>query len=339
MKKFRMLNLCLVLVMVAALVAGCSKGSDTSGSDKPAEEKKETTVLKLANGSAIGDERDQSLQEFAKLVDEKSSGTLKIEVYSGGTLGTWRDTIEGLEPGIVQIVCESIGTLEAYSPTASIDAYPYLYRDYDHYKKVMEGEIGEELLTTVGEEGGFVIMGPSYRGARIMTSNKKIESVDDLKGLKIRAPGIQMYIKTWEYLGASPVPMDPSEIYTGLQQGTVDAQENPVMYSFGNAYYDVCDYLVMTNHVMSTDVFIFNDDFFNNLPEETQKILKEAAAEAGNFRTQLVLNQEADTVKAMEEKGMEVINPDLGPFQAKLTDFGKEFPNLTELVSKIHGVK
>lgn len=324
------LSLCIVLVLLAVTVIGCSNGG--TATDKPAQAQ---MVFKLANVSAIGDERDQSLQEFAKLVEQKSKGTMKVEVYSGGTLGAWRDTIEGLEPGIVQIVNESIGTLEAYSKTASIDAYPYLYRDYEHYKKVMEGEIGQQLLTTVGEEGGFVILGPSYRGARVVTSNKKITSVDDLKGLKIRAPGIDMYMKTWQTLGASPIPMSATEIYTGLQQGTIDAQENPVMFSYGNAYYDVCKYLVMTNHVMSTDVFIFNDKYFNGLPEDVQKIFKEAAAEAGNFRTQLVLSKEAETIKAMEAKGMEVITPDLAPFQDKLKDFVKEFPNLTDLVKQI----
>lgn len=334
MKKGKLLSLCLAVAMLAVLVAGCSNNSASTG-----KEKKETTVFKLANVSALGDERDLSLQEFARLVEEKSNGTMKVEVYSGGTLGGWRDTIEGLEPGIVQIVCESIGTLEPYSKTASIDAYPYLYRDYDHYKKVMDGEIGEQLLATVGEEGGFVIMGPSYRGARIMTSNKKVESVDDLKGVKIRAPGIQMYIKTWEYLGASPVPMDATEIYTGLQQGTVDAQENPVLFSYGNAYYDVCDYLVMTNHVMSTDVFIFNDDYFNSLPEEMQKVFREAAKEAGDFRTQAVLDTEGEKVKEMEAKGMEVIYPDLESFQVKVADFTKEFPDLQDMVKQIQSVQ
>lgn len=337
MKKFRLLSLIFVLVIVVTSVVGCSSNKGTTNGG---EVKKEVTVFKLANGSAIGDERDQSLQEFAKLVDQKSNGSMKVEVYSGGTLGTWRDTIEGLEPGIVQIVCESIGTLEAYSPTASIDAYPYLYKDYEQYKKVMlNGEIGEKILKTVAEEGGFVLMGPSNRGPRIMTSNKKVENVNDLKGVKLRAPGIQMYIKTWEYLGASPVPMDASEIYTGLQQGTVDAQENPVMYSYGNAFYDVCKYLILTNHVFSTDVFIFNDDFFNKLPAEQQKVFREAAKEAGDFRTKLVEDKEADTIKLMEGKGMTVIKPDLSGFQAKLTEFSKEFPNLATLVAEIHAVK
>lgn len=344
MFKNKKMYIVLVAIMLAASLIACSNDGEVDEPGQVTDQGSENSsikplVVKLANGSAIGDERDQSLQEFAKLVDEKSDGKIKVEVFSGGTLGTWRETIEGLELGTVQIVNESIGTLEAYSPTAGIDAYPYLYRDVDHYTSVMNSEIGQELLDKVGEEGNFVIMGPSNRGARIMTSNKRVESAEDLKGLKIRAPGIQMYIKTWEYLGASPTPMDPSEIYTGLQLGTVDAQENPVLYSYGGAYYDVTDYLVLTNHVFSTDVFIFNQDYFNGLPEETQTIFREAATEAGNFRTQLVLDTEAETIKKFEEKGVEVIVPDIESFMAKLTDFSKEFPQLAELVEKIQSYK
>ena len=95
MKNFKILNLIMVLLLVVTLITGCSSNSNQPSTGG---EKKEVTVFKLANGSAIGDERDQSLQEFAKLVDQKSNGTMKVEVYSGGTLGTWRDTIEGLEP-------------------------------------------------------------------------------------------------------------------------------------------------------------------------------------------------------------------------------------------------
>ncbi len=133
--------------------------------------------------------------------------------------------------------------------------------------------------------------------------------------------------------------MDATEIYTGLQQGTVDAQENPVLFSYGNAFYDVCKYLVMTNHVMSTDVFIFNDNFFNGLPGETQKILREAATEAGDYRTKLVLDKEGEAIKTMEEKGMEVIYPELKGFQDKLNGFAKEFPDLEDMVKQIQSAQ
>ncbi len=334
--KFFVMSLILTLILTMTLL-GCSNGgTETSGEEGASEE---TYVLKVANAGAIGDDRDQALQEFAKIVDEKSNGKVKVEVYSGGTLGSWRDTIEGLEAGIVQIVIESIGTLEAYSDTASIDAYPFLYKDLDHYLKVIEGEVGRELMDVVAKEGGFVLMGPSHRGARIATTTKKIENVEDVAGLKIRAPGIQMYIKTWEYLGATPTPMDVSEIYTGIQQGTVEGQENPLMFSYGGAYYEVCDYLIMTNHVYSTDVFIFNDDYFNSLPEDVQVVLRESAEEAARFRTQLVIEQEEEIIEKFKEKGVEVVYPELEGFYKKLEDFSQEFPHLKEWVEKIQAVQ
>ena len=335
MKKTRIMTFALVIMLIFTLLIGCAK-PETTQTDKPAEK---PIVMKLANGSAIGDERDLSLVKFAELVNEKSDGRVKIEVYSGGTLGAWRDTIEGLEPGIVQIVCESIGTLEPYSELAAIDAYPFLYRDNEHYTKVMSGPMGQELLDTIGKQGGFVLLGPSNRGPRVMTVTKKIETVDDLKGLKLRAPGLKMYMKTWEYLGASPTPMDPSEIYTGIQQGTVLGQENPVLLSYSMAMYEVCKYLIRTNHVYSTDVIIFNDDYFNGLPADIQGILKEAAAEAGAYRTQMVLDKEEEYLDKFREQGVEVIAPEMEGIRAKLADFGKEFPYLQDLVTKIQAVQ
>lgn len=341
MKKSNLVAFMLVVILVLSLTVGCAKtpAAPTTGTTPSAAPAEKAIVMRLANISPVGDERDQSLVKFAELVDQKTNGKVQVKVNSGGVLGSWRDTIEGLEPGIVQIVSESIGTLEPYSKTASIDAYPYLYDGIEQYNKVMNGPIGEELLTTVGDEGGFVIMGPSYRGARIMTTTKKIEKVEDLKGLKLRAPNLSMYIKTWQYLGASPTPMDSAEIYTGIQQGTVDGQENPLLYSYANAFYDVTKYVEITNHVYSTDVFIFNKEYFNSLPADIQAALRESAKEAGQFRTNLVIEGEKDILKKFEAKGSEIVYPDVTGFKAKLTDFGKEFPNLQELVTKIQAVK
>ncbi|HKL09822.1 MAG TPA: TRAP transporter substrate-binding protein [Clostridia bacterium] len=337
MKRNRILALALVLLLAFTVLAGCAKesGGDAGGG----EEAVKPIVMKLANGSALGDSRDLSLVKFAELVNEKSEGRVEVEVYSGGTLGAWRDTIEGLEPGIVQIVGESIGTLEPYSELAAIDAYPFLYRDEAHYEKVMNGEIGQDLLKTVGDQGGFVLLGPSYRGARVMTTTKKIEKAEDLEGLKLRAPGLKMYMKTWEYLGASPTPMDPSEIYTGIQQGTVQGQENPVLYCYSNAFYEVCDYLIRTNHVYSTDVIIFNKDYFESLDADIQEILRDAAAEAGQYRTQMVKDSEDEYLAKFEEEGVEVVYPEMDGFYERMEDFGTEFPNLQELVKKIQAVK
>lgn len=341
----KMYMLLLLIVIMGTLVIGCGaqeteapaqpEASQEAEATQEPEAPKEVLKLKLANGEAIGADRDLSIVKFAELVEEKSNGMIKVDVFSGGTLGGWRDTIEGLEPGIVQVVVESIGTLESYSPTAAIDAYPFLYESIEKYEEIMFGETGKKILDTVGEEGGFVIMAPSYRGARVTTSTKKIETLADMPGFKLRAPGLEMYLKTWEGLGAAPIPMNISEVYTGIQQGTVMGQENPLAVCYANAFYEVCDYLIMTNHVISSDVFIYNDDFFNGLTEEQQTILTEAAEEAAAFRTKLVKDSESDYVEKFKAEGVEVVYPDVAAFADKLSNLAQDFPQIEDLVYEI----
>src|SRR5690606_32619273 len=115
-----------------------------------------------------------------------------------------------------------------------------------------------------------------------------------VKGLNIRAPGIEVYIETWKHLGANPTPMALTEVYTALQQGTVEAQENPLANSFDFGFHEVAPYLVLTNHVYSATVFMFNKDYFNNLPADIQEIIEQAAKEAAEYRSQYVLDVEAE---------------------------------------------
>jgi tripartite ATP-independent transporter DctP family solute receptor len=296
-------------------------------------------IMRLANFGPVGDPRDMACLRFAELVEKKTNGAVKIEVFSGGTLGDWRVTIEGLKPGIVNIVIESVGTIEPYTKYAAIDAYPYLYRDIDHFKKVWYSEAGEALLNTIGVDGGFKLLGAQYRGARYVTSRKKFTNLEEMKGLKIRVPQLKMYLRTWELLGAAPTPLPGSEIYTGLQQGTVDAQENPVDVSFNYSYYEACPYLVETRHVFSNDVFIFDAGYFNELPKEIQDVLIEAANEVGAWRTSYAIEQESEYVKKFKGKNVEVVSIDAAPLRQNGAGIIDSFPDLREIVAEIQSVK
>ncbi|MDR3265522.1 MAG: TRAP transporter substrate-binding protein [Synergistaceae bacterium] len=296
-------------------------------------------VMRLANVTPSGDPRDIASLKLAELVEKKTNGAAKIEVFSGGTLGDWRVTIEGLKPGIVNIVIESVGTIEPYTKYAAVDPFPYLYRDIEHFRKVWYSDTGASLLDRIGRDGGFKLLGAQYRGARYVTSKKKFTNLDELKGLKIRAPQLKMYLRTWELLGAAPTPMAATEIYTGLQQGTVDAQENPLDYDYSNAFYEVCPFLIETRHVFSNDVFIIDLAYFDNLPKEIQDALVEAANEVGAWRTNFSTEQEAEYVKKFQEKGVEVVPIDTAPMREKVKDIIDSFPDLKEIVAEIQGVK
>ena len=335
-----MVILCLILVLA---MSGCGGGNDTAEpapGDQTGETNEQIIVMKLANANPPGDIRDQVSQKFAELVEEKTNGRVKVEVYSGGTLGDWRDTLEGLGIGVNEIVIESIGTLDAWAPLANIDPVPYVFRDYDHFIKVFYGPVGREIMDEVGKQGGFKMFGPMYRGARVVTSKKPFEHVDEARGLKIRAPNIQMYIKTWQALGASPTPLAITETFTALQQGTVDAQENPVVECYGHGFYDVCDYLILTNHVYGADVFVFNEQYFASLQDDIQTAIEEAALEAAEWRNNVAVEMEKEYVEKFKEKGVTVIEPDVESFRNKLDGFiEREFPDLVPWVDKIKAVQ
>ncbi len=296
-------------------------------------------TIRLANVAPVGDPRDMACVKFAKLVKEKTQGAVTVEVFSGGTLGDWRVTIEGLKPGIVNAVIESIGTLEPYTKLAGIDPFPYLYRDFDHFKKVWYSETGDRLLKKIGDAGGFKLMGAMYRGARYVTSKKKFTDTDGLRGLKIRAPQLKMYLKTWELLGAAPTPMAATEIYTGLQQGTVEAQENPLDFCYSYALYELCPFLIETRHVLSNDVFIFDKAYFEALPEDVQKALIEAANEVAQWRTRYSVEQEQQYIEKFKNKNVEVVPVDTAPFRERVAGIIELFPELREIADEIGAVQ
>ncbi|MCI8342253.1 MAG: TRAP transporter substrate-binding protein [Firmicutes bacterium] len=317
-----------------------SDGSDAK-EDSNSSDSGEVYEMKLANPNPVGDVKDLASIKFSELAAEKTNGRVQIKVFSGGQLGDARDTIEGLGLGTNEIVCESLGTLDAYTSLANIDAIPYMYRDYDHYAKVMlGGELGKEILDKVGEEGGFKLLGGMYRGARECTTKRKFTTPDELKGLKIRVPNQQVYIDAWNVLGASPTPLALTETFTALQQNTVEAQENATIESYGFGFYDVCDYLVKTNHVYSTDLFIFNREYFNNLPEDIQAALIEAADEASAYRTEISLEKESEYEQMFVDKGVEIVEIDTAPFIAKFDGFVEQyFPELVDWADQIAAVE
>jgi tripartite ATP-independent transporter DctP family solute receptor len=255
-------------------------------------------------------------------------------------MGTWRETIESLQFGTSNCVFESVGTLDRYDPLAGIEAYPYLIRDIDHFKKVYFGPVGAELYDEIAKRTNFRIIGAIYRGSRNLTSNKKVENVGDLKGLKIRVPPLKMYKLTWQYLGASGVPMSFLEVFTGLQQGIIDAQENPLPTIHDHKINEVCKYLVMTKHVIGAMTFIFYEPWFQNLPQDIKKIIRDDIEEASTWCNGLQFESEENLKNTLvNEKGMLLIEPDLVPFRSKIKGMINEFPELQEWYEKIKAIQ
>jgi len=297
------------------------------------------TVLQLASVESPQTIWGQAAQRFADGVAEASGGDLKVELAMSSTTGNVRETLEALTIGTNDIVLTIISSLNAYDPLPAIESYPYLIRDTAHFDAVFNGPVGEGLYDEIASRTGFRMVGAGARGAREMASKVAINSVEDLDGLKIRVPNIDIFRATWEALGASPTPMSSSEVYTSLQSGIIDAAENPLSAHLRSKYYEAAEYVIMTDHVYGAYTLIFDDARFQSLTEEQQAIILEEGVKALQWGTEQEL-QQADEMKAqLAGLGATIIEPDLAPFRAKVAPMLAQFPDLAPWVEKIQAVE
>jgi len=348
MRKFtnrHVLTCSLLLILMLTTLSGCGGTKSTSESDakdtSPASEEKQasdesTYEWKVALNTSQGDVIYDTVALFAEELESQSNGRIKTELYPGGVLGTGRELLEGLSFGAADIYVESVGTMASFTDMANIDAVPYLYSGYDHFIDVWQSDLGEEMRETIGEEGGFKLLGGMYRGARIVTSTKEIHGLEDVKGFKLRAPGLDMYLKTWQWMDATPTPLAITETYTAIQQHTVEGQENPIIESTNLGFYDVCPYFINTNHVYSQDVFFMDRNKFDGLPEDIQSILIAAAEKASNYRNERMIEAEGIAKEKCIEQGVTFIDVDVQEFIDKFDGFVEsDFPYLTDWASRI----
>lgn len=334
MKKMtRLLALILALVMALGLTA-C--GSDPAADDENADK---TYTMVLAHNESDGTTRDLAMEKFAELVNQYTNGRVTVDVNAGGVLGDWRECIEGLPVGTCNIVCESVGSMQTYTNLANIDAIPYLYESPEHWYAVRHSELKDEILDMVSEDAGFKLVGASYRGARIVTSTEKFTTPEEVAGLKIRVPALAVYEDTWADLKAVGTPLSLNEVYTAIEQGTVEAQENPLSSSYGFGLYDCCPYLIITNHVMSFDTLIFDQAYWDALPADIQEAIIKASDEADEYRWELVMAEEENYIQKFADAGCEVVYPDVEAFSEFFADFtSKHYPDLVELTDRIRAM-
>jgi tripartite ATP-independent transporter DctP family solute receptor len=193
-----------------------------------------------------------------------------VRIFPSSSLGDYTQMQEGLQQGTVDVVIESIGTLSRYHPLAGVESMPFLFEDAGHYAEVWNGPVGEEIKQKIADEANFLVLWHMYRGARQLTSSKEVRSIEDLSGLKIRVSPMKERLVTWQVFGASPTPMSWSEVFTALQQGVIEAQENPLATIQSASLQEVQDYLVLTAHMANGFTFQFNAESFESWDEDTQ---------------------------------------------------------------------
>jgi len=321
-------KLATIMVITAMFVtAACGNGGNagTGGSGDGGGSSNEKTVkLRLGHITGESDAWHIGAMKFAELVKEKSGGTVEVDVFASSTLGNDRDLIEGMQLGSVDFALVA-GVLSNFHEPFSILEVPYLFRDQEHLEKVLYGEVGDKLKADLLSDATIRGLEFWVRGPRQLTTNKKVEKVDDLKGVKIRVPEIPASIEAWSAMGASPMPMAFGEVYSSLQTGVINSQENPLAFISSNKMQEVQDYLVMTNHVYGYVLLAMSDITYNKLSENQRKAVEEAAKEATEFENALVAEQEEALLKSLQEQGMKLIEVDTTAFSEKVQPVLEKF--------------
>jgi TRAP-type C4-dicarboxylate transport system substrate-binding protein len=243
---------------------------------------------------------------------------------------------EGLEIGSVDIVIESLGSLERYTDLAAIEGLPFLYEDAEHFFEVWDGEMADEILSAVREDSGFQLVGDLYRGGRQLNSIRAIESVDELAGLKLRVPNQQTYIDSWQALGASPTPMALNEVFSGLEQGAIEGQENPIDVVRYSSFYEVAPFVTETNHLFGNFHFQLWGDTYDGWPTEVREIFDEAVGTVSAEYRETSIDAAVEDKKFLEENGVEFFEIDVAEWRKPVSGLVKKAdPTVAEWAERI----
>ena len=263
---------------------------------------------------------------FAQKVKEKTNGTVEVQVFPNSQLGNQRDLIEGMAFGTVDMCMSSTAVLANFVPEMAVFDLPFIFRDRDHAYKTLD-TIGMEVAQ-LGEKRGFKVLVMMENGLRHMTNSKRpIRTPADMKGLKFRVMEQPVYIKMMELLGASPTPMAYGEVYTALQKGVIDGQENPLSTITTSRLFEVQKYISLTAHTYSAEPMLIGTKAWAKLSPEQQKLVQEAADEALVWHRKLCLEEDSGYVDMIRKDGKAEVNDDVdkAAFAAATKDTFKVF--------------
>lgn len=272
----------------------------------------------------------KAVEQFAAEVKEKSGGKIEINIQANAVLGDDRSMMEQTGAGALDFTFAETARFQIYYPAAEVYALPYMIKDFDTAKKALfDTSFGKDLIKKIHDEKGMTILAQAYNGTRQTTSNKAINSINDMKGLKLRVPNAKTNLAYAKNVGAAPTPMAFSEVYLALQTNSVDGQENPLPTIQAQKFYEVQKYLALTNHILNDVLYLASNDTMKKLPEDLQKVVKDAAKHASESHTKLFQDGEAELVSFFEKEGVTVTKPDLVPFKAAMQPYYDEFSKET----------
>lgn len=298
--KSRLISTGLVLIIASSLfLTGCGNSSE--------EEDVQRYAWPLATASPEDTVTQIFSEKFAEEVSRLSDGKMKIQVYPNSTLGGDRDLLETCADGDIPFIVQNTAPQVTFMPDLAVFDLPCVFDSLDDCRETLDDPEFFDLISDVYTKGGYHLLGMADQGFRVMSTNTPIYEFADFKGQKIRTMENSYHLAFWKSLHANPTPMSFSEVYIGLQQHTIDAQENPYEVIVSNKLYEQQDYVVETNHLPHLISLIVNDEFFQNLTKEEQDIMTQAAETATEYARKQSDERIADRITTIEDNGTEII--------------------------------
>ncbi|MCD6174996.1 MAG: TRAP transporter substrate-binding protein [Planctomycetes bacterium] len=276
------------------------------------------TILKLGHGLDPSHPVHKAMLYMAQRLEEKSGGTVELQISPGGVLGSETESIELLQRGALAMTKVSASPMEGFIPEMAVFSLPYIFRSEGHFWNVLTSPLGKNLLL-MGEEAGLRGLCYYDSGSRNFYSiHKPIQSPDDLKGMKIRVMKSPTAMDMIEAMGGSPTPIPWGELYTALQQKMVDGAENNPPSFYTNRHFEVCKYFSFDEHTRIPDILLMSAKVWNSLSPQIQQWVQEAADESSVFQRKLWKEKTDEAIAAVKEEGVEIFYPDKEPFMKKV---------------------
>ena len=305
--KFTSVILAVVLVAITAgtIFFGYSKASGKI--TKSGAEEEQRYAWPLATCSTEDTITHIFATQFAKEVEKLSDGKMKINVYPQSTLGGDRELMESCKDGDIPFVVQSPAPQVSFMPQLCVFDTPCLFENIDDARKAIDNPDFQKEIQKIYKGAGYDLLGIADQCFRVMTSAKPFTGIESFKGQKIRTMENAYHLQFWKQMGANPTPMSFSEVYIGLQQGTIDAQENPYEVIVSSRLYEQQDYVVETNHLPHLISLIVSDEFFEGLSKKEQNVITEASEIAKKYAREQSDTRIAEKIKVIEESGTKIV--------------------------------
>jgi tripartite ATP-independent transporter DctP family solute receptor len=323
--------------LAATLLVGC-------GGEQKAADSQKKMVLKYGELNPDNHPMTVAANKFAEIVKTKSNGRIEVQVYPSGQLGDEKTEIQGVQMGAIDFCRANTISLGDYGvKQMNLFALPFVFRDRDHIWKVLDSDIGKDMLDTVQKSGTKMVgIGWMEEGARsFFFRDKEVKSIADLKGLKIRVPQTQIMMDTVAAFGASPTPISYSELYSSLQTGVVDGAENPPTGYVANNFNEVAKYYSLNNHVYSPSVICISEATWSKLSPEDQKLMKDAMKEVEKFNRETSEKADKEAMEQAKKKGAVITDiPDKTEWQNAVKPLYEKYgADFKDLLAKIINTK